>query len=129
MVAIAACQAHHRRGQQAIEFGAAFTRGHVIGVQWIGSAHFGLCLPAARSEQHSKGESQVCLLNWTSNAVGVPDKTPGSSGQSQKKAILALNTTGHIRPQAILLFISLTVHVAKFMLLQEPPVTRPCSHP
>ena len=128
MVAIAACQAHHRRGQQTIKLGAAFMRRHTVGMQGIGSAHSVLCLPAARSEQHSKGESQVCLLIGTSNAGGSLDKTPGSSGPSQKKAILALNTTGHIRPQAILLFISLTVHVTKFMLLQEPPVTGPYGH-
>jgi hypothetical protein len=38
MVAIAACQAHHRHGQQVIEFGAPFIRSHAVGVQGIGSA-------------------------------------------------------------------------------------------
>lgn len=87
MAALALLEAHHCRGQQVIEFGAAFMRRHVVGVQGIGSAHSGLCLPAARSEQHSKGESQVCLLNGTSNAGGSLDKTPSSSGPSQEKQV------------------------------------------
>ncbi len=42
MAAFAPLEAHHCRGQQAIQFGAAFMRCHVVGVQGIGA--FQACL-------------------------------------------------------------------------------------
>jgi hypothetical protein len=66
MVAIAAREAHHGRGQQAIELGAAFVCRHAVWMERVGSVHPDLRYLPAQWLRDLKRKSRAAKVYGTS---------------------------------------------------------------